>query len=90
VSGGGVPIQAPNPIGVTFESLNLFQLHRSQSPLLSAYTANTDPFLPLCYFQLSRLHATRQRKLVKMILTNRQKQINWAAAIHLALNAWEK
>jgi len=58
VSGGGVPIQAPNPIGVTFESLNLFQLHRHQSPPLSAYTANTDPFVdsqnfPLCYFLLS-------------------------------------
>jgi len=45
VSGGGVPIQAPNPIGVTFESLNLFQLHLRQSPLLSAYTEKTHPFV---------------------------------------------
>ena len=36
VTGGQVSIQAPNPIGVAFESLNLFQLHR-QSILLSIH-----------------------------------------------------
>lgn len=34
VTGGQVSIQAPNPIGVAFESLNLFQLHHRQSILL--------------------------------------------------------
>lgn len=36
VTGGRVSIQAPNPIGGAFESLNLFQLHR-QSILLSIH-----------------------------------------------------
>lgn len=51
-------------------------IHRKHWPVywFSTFYSAISNFLTL-------LHATRQRKLVKMILTNRQKQItNWAAA----------